>query len=343
MSAIAGFLFLCVEWCAVSPAGPQYSTQGHVLCAGLVVADHVCPPLDHLPRAGELIAVDDLLLNIGGGAANTAADLARLGVRAELCARVGDDIFGRFATESLRDSGVDTTALAIDPTRPTSQTLIVNVRGEDRRFIHAVGANSSFTAADLDSALERSPRVLQIGYFLILPRLDAHELAERFARARERGTLTLLDVATPGPGRYLEPLKVVLPHTDVFVPNSDEAQLILGVSDPVQQARMFHEMGARRVIITRGEHGVVSFSDKLRVKVGAYQVPFVDGSGGGDAFNAGYILGLLENRSELDCLTLASAVGASCVRAVGTTAGVFTRDLANEFTHRHELTVESIA
>jgi sugar/nucleoside kinase (ribokinase family) len=309
----------------------------------LVVADHVCPPLDHLPSPGELITVDDLLLNIGGGAANTASDLARLGVRAEICARVGDDAFGRFATDSLRTSGVDTTSLMIDATLPTSQTLIVNVRGEDRRFIHTVGANSRFVAADLDSALERSPRALHIGYFLILPQLDAHQLAERFARAKQRGTLTLLDVATPGPGRYLDPLKVVLPHTDVFVPNTDEAQLILGVSDPAQQARIFRELGAERVIITCGELGAVSYSESLQVKIGAYHVPFVDGSGGGDAFNAGYILGLLENRSELDCLKLASAVGASCVRAVGTTAGVFTRDEAGEFVRGHELTVESIA
>jgi sugar/nucleoside kinase (ribokinase family) len=314
-----------------------------VLCAGLVVADHVCPPLHHLPESGELVVVDDLLLNIGGGAANTATDLARLGVRAGICARVGDDIFGRFATESLRSCGVETTALAIDPSLPTSQTLIVNVRGQDRRFIHTVGANAQFVAADLDSALGRSPRVLHIGYFLILPRLDARELAERLALAQKGGTLTLLDVATPGPGHYLEPLKVVLPYTDVFVPNTDESQLILGVSDPIQQARIFHELGAKRVIITCGEHGSVSFSDKLKVKIGAYHVPFVDGSGGGDAFNAGYILGLLEDRPEIDCLQLASAVGASCVRAVGTTAGVFTRAEADDFVCRHELSVESIA
>src|SRR5205823_13780452 len=90
------------------------STNPPVVCAGLVVADHVCPPLDHLPRAGELIAVDDLVLNIGGGAANTAVDLARLGVPTAICARVGNDAFGRFATETLRGHGVDCTALAID-------------------------------------------------------------------------------------------------------------------------------------------------------------------------------------------------------------------------------------
>jgi sugar/nucleoside kinase (ribokinase family) len=328
----------------VSSASALTSTASPVVCAGLVVADHLCPPLDHLPRAGELIAVNELVLNIGGGAANTAVDLARLGVTAAICARVGDDIFGRFATESLRANRVDTTALKVDPRLATSQTLIVNVRGQDRRFIHSVGANTGFTAADLDAVLEQPPRVLHIGYFLILPNLDAAALAEQFARARRAGTVTLLDVATPGPGDYLEPLKIVLPHTDVFVPNTDEAELILGgETDPVRQALTFHEMGARRVVITRGEHGVVSVSEGLRVKLGTYPISFVDGSGGGDAFNAGYIVGLLEGLSELDCLKLASAVGASCVRSVGTTAGVFTRAEAEEFVRTHQITVGPIS
>jgi sugar/nucleoside kinase (ribokinase family) len=326
----------------VAVSSSPSSTSTPVVCAGLVVADHLCPPLDHLPRAGELVAVDELVLNIGGGAANTAVDLARLGVTATICARVGDDIFGRFATETLKAHKVNTSALKTDQGLATSQTLIVNVKGQDRRFIHCVGANAGFTAADLDAILEQPPRVLHIGYFLILPHLDASGLAERFARARQAGTVTLLDVATPGPGNYLEPLKVVLPHTDVFVPNTDEAELILGESDPVRQALMFHDMGARRVVITRGELGVVSVSDGVRAKLGTYPISFVDGSGGGDAFNAGYIVGLLEERSELDCLKLASAVGASCVRAVGTTAGVFTRAEADDFVRRHELKVEPI-
>jgi sugar/nucleoside kinase (ribokinase family) len=205
-----------------------------------------------------------------------------------------------------------------------------------------VGANAGFVAADLDGLLARAPRVLHIGYFLILPHLDAHELAERFQHARAAGTITLLDVATPGPGAYLDRLKVVLPQTEIFVPNTDEAELILGETDPVLQARRFHDMGARRVVITGGERGVVSVSDSLQVKVAAYTVPYVDGSGGGDAFNAGYILGLLENRPELECLKLASAVGASCVRALGTTEGVFTREEAEEFVGRQELAIEPI-
>jgi sugar/nucleoside kinase (ribokinase family) len=308
----------------------------------MVVVDHVAPPIARFPRAGELISVDHLLLNIGGGAANTAVDLSRLGVEVAICARVGEDIFGRFATETLLAHNIDVQALRHDPICETSQTLIVNVRGEDRRFIHSLGANRSFCSTDIDQILDPPPRILHIGYFLILPELDPEGLARRFARVREAGTITVLDVATPGPGNYLEPLRAVLPHTDVFVPNTDEAALILGEKDPAQQAAIFRELGARRVVVTLGDRGLISMSDDCRYKLGVYPVEFVDGSGGGDAFNAGYILGLLEGRTELECLKLASAVGASCVRAVGTTAGVFTRAETDAFMKQNEVSVEPL-
>src|SRR5262249_14457670 len=154
----------------------------------------------------------------------------------------------------------------------------------DRRFIHSLGANRGFTSADLDAVLEPAPRVLAIGYFLILPKLEAQGLAARFAAVRARGTATVLDVAIPGPGHYIEPLRAVLPHTDLFVPNTDEAVLILGETDPVRQAQAFHDMGARHVVVTRGSQGAVSVSDALQIRLGTYPVTFVDGTGGGDAF-----------------------------------------------------------
>ncbi len=152
----------------------------------------------------------------------------------------------------------------------------------------------------------------------------------------------MLDVATPGPADYLPHLAPVLPETDVFLPNTDEAALILGQTDPARQAEAFRAMGAKRVVITCGERGAVSISDALRVRLGTYSVAFVDGSGGGDAFDAGYIAGLLDGLSELDCLKLASAVGASCVRAVGTTAGIFSRPEADDFVRRSSLSIEAI-
>src|SRR5947207_4699973 len=90
-----------------------------VVCAGVVVADHLCTPIAHVPAAGELVAADELVLNIGGCASNAAVDLARLGVRAAVCGRVGDDLLGRFVAETLVAAGVDVRGLTIDPDRAT--------------------------------------------------------------------------------------------------------------------------------------------------------------------------------------------------------------------------------
>ena len=315
-------------------------TDNPVVCAGVIVADHLCTPISHVPAAGELVKADELILNIGGCATNAAVVLAKLGVRATVSGRVGDDFFGRFVAETLDGYGVDSRGLRVDPDRPTSQSLIVNVRGQDRRFIHSFGANGGFSAEDLDLVLDPPPRVLYVGGFLILPGLDPDALAERFARARRAGSMTVLDVATPGPGEYLPLLRKVLPEVDVFLPNTDEATLILGESDPARQALTFRDLGARRVVVTRGEHGAIVVSDRLRARLGAYSVPYVDGTGGGDSFDAGYIAGLIDDLDEVGCLRLASAIGASCVRAVGTTAGIFNRAEADAFIAARDLAID---
>lgn len=310
-----------------------------VVCAGVIVADHLCTPISHLPAAGELVMADELVLNIGGCASNAAMTLSRLGVRAAVCGKVGDDVFGRFVAETLSGQGVDVRALAVDSERATSQSLIVNVKGQDRRFIHSFGANRNLVAADLDPVLDPPPRILYVGGYLVLPGLEPEALAERFARARKQGVITVLDVACPGPADYLPLITPLLPHTDVFLPNVDEASLILNERDPVILARRFHELGARRVVITMGGEGSVSISDRQQIRLGTYPVKFVDGTGSGDAFDAGYIAGLLDGLDEIACLKLASAIGASCVRAVGTTAGIFTRPEADAFIASHPLEV----
>jgi sugar/nucleoside kinase (ribokinase family) len=68
----------------------------------------------------------------------------------------------------------------------------------------------------------------------------------------------------------------------------------------------------------------------------------VDASGGGDAFDAGFIYGLLRGMEPEDCLRVASALGASCVRAIGTTPGVFTRSECEAFLQEKVLSVEHL-
>jgi sugar/nucleoside kinase (ribokinase family) len=318
------------------------SQYPEVLCAGIVVADHVCAPIPKLPAAGELVMADRLLLTIGGCAANAAVDLVKMGLRAAVAGRVGGDIFGRIVADLLREAGVDGSALQVTPEADTSQTLIINVAGQDRRFIHTFGANVEFRAADIPLALATRCRALYLGGYLLMPRVLQEELIPVFAAARKAGVKTVLDVAVPGPGEHLSRLEKLLPYVDVFLPNNHEAELITGERDPVKQAEIFHRLGARTAVVTLGADGAVLIGEGVRLKAGVYSVPFVDGSGGGDAFDAGYLYGLLHHMEPEDCLKVASALGASCVRAVGTTPGVFTRPEYEAFVGEHALRIEKL-
>jgi sugar/nucleoside kinase (ribokinase family) len=315
--------------------------NGHpdALCAGIIVADHVCTPISHLPAAGELVMAERLLLTIGGCAANTAVDLCKMDVRTAVVGCVGEDVFGRVVRDMLRAQQVDVSAVLEKPETDTSQTLIVNVAGQDRRFIHTFGANAHFRASDIPLT---DCRVLYLGGYLVMPQVEQDELASVFAAARKSGVTTVLDVVTPGPGEYLSRLERLLPHVDVFLPNNHEAELICGEKDPVRQAEFFHRLGARTVVITMGADGSVLVDKRCRLRAGTYGVPFIDGSGGGDAFDAGFIYGILHDMNAEDCLRVASALGASCVRAIGTTPGVFTKSECEAFLGQHRLRIESL-
>jgi sugar/nucleoside kinase (ribokinase family) len=311
-----------------------------VLCAGIIVADHVSSPISHLPAAGELVLAEQLVLTIGGCAANVAVDLVKQGVNAAVVGRVGGDSFGRVVADLLREAHVDGSLLQVTPGVDTSQTLIVNVLGQDRRFIHTFGANALFRATDIPLDRVTRCKVLYLGGYLLMDKLVPDELRAVFAAARQAGVKTVLDVVTPGPADYLGRLEPLLPEVDVFLPNNHEAELITGEKDPARQADIFHRLGAGTSIITMGDQGTILVSDAVRLRSGSYKVSFVDGSGGGDAFAAGYMTGMLRGLDAEGCLRVASALGASCVRAIGTTAGVFTRAECEAFLKENPLRIE---
>ncbi|HEX5472822.1 MAG TPA: carbohydrate kinase family protein [Lacipirellulaceae bacterium] len=311
------------------------------LSVGVLVADHLCAPIPRVPHAGELLLTDHLLLNIGGCASNAAMDLARIGVKVAVVGCVGDDAFGRFVIETLDARGVDTASIRQLPEVGTSGTLIVNVAGEDRRFIHTIGANGRLSVADIPLERVRQARVFYVGGFFLMPGLRADELTGLFRQARAAGVITMLDVVVPGPGDYWPQLAPLLAETDVFLPNNDEAALLSGLDDPRRQAERFHAAGAKTVVITCGGGGTLLVTEGLRLQAETYPVSYVGATGAGDAFDAGYIAGLLEGGDVRRCLEWGSALGASCVRSIGATDSVFTRDEALAFMRQHRLKMEA--
>ena len=120
---------------------------------------------------------------------------------------------------------------------------------------------------------------------------------------------TVLDVVLPGRDDYWSQLVRLLPETDVFLPNHDEGRIITGLDNPRHQALKFLDAGVRTVAITCGGEGTVLVGEGLRVQAGAHRVQYVGGTGAGDAFDAGYIAGLVAGADALESLAWGSAPG----------------------------------
>ncbi len=307
------------------------------------MADHLCDPIERVPEAGELVTCEHLPLAIGGCASNLAIDLTRLGASVGVVGCVGQDAFGRYIIDTLSAAGADVADIHERTQAGTSGTLIINVRGEDRRFIHAIGANGLLRAEGIPLDRVRKARVLYVGGYLLMPALEAEPLAEVFRQARAAGVKTVLDIVLPGPGDHWPKLECVLRETDVFLPNHDEAAALLGEPDPFKQADRFTAAGAGAVVITCGGQGSVVVAAGRRMRSGTYPVEFKGGTGAGDAFDAGFIRGLLLGEDLEGCVRWGSAVGASCVRSISATDGVFTRDQAEAFMREHVLSIEHLA
>ncbi|MGD9721078.1 MAG: carbohydrate kinase family protein [Pirellulales bacterium] len=312
------------------------------LSVGILVADHLCDPIDKVPAAGELVLASRLPLAIGGCAANVAVDLTRLGVSVGVVGCVGQDYFGRFVSDTLAAAGVDIAGIRALPNADTSGTLIINVRGEDRRFIHAAGANALLQASDIPLARVERAKVLYVGGYLLMPALEGEPLAGLFRHARRHGVKTVLDIVMPGPGDHWPKLASVLAETDVFLPNTDEAAVLTGLSDPLAQAERFAAAGAGAVVITCGERGSVLVSRGTRLRAGVHAVEYKGGTGAGDAFDAGFIAGLLAGADLATALRWGSAVGASCVRSISATESVFTRTEVERFLREQPLRIATL-
>jgi sugar/nucleoside kinase (ribokinase family) len=255
---------------------------------------------------------------------------------------VGDDPFGQVIIGALSDGGVDTAGIHRVPDVGSASSMIINVEGEDRRFISTPAACTKFTVDHIPDDWVRQAKVIYVGGYYMMPGLETDAMIELFRAARAAGTKTILDVVIYGETSYWERLAPLLAETDVFMPNDDEAALITGLTDPLEQAERFRQAGAATVVVTQGEKGTLLVSDKQRLRAAVYPIEFVGGTGSGDAFDAGYIAGLLAGEDPAGCLRWGSALGASAVRAIGATEGVFNRAEAEAFMKQHGLEIEEI-
>jgi sugar/nucleoside kinase (ribokinase family) len=293
-------------------------------CGGILVKDTFCGPFPALPRPGELVAVDTIKTKAGGCAANVAVDLCKQDLSVDVVGCVGRDAAGETLVKALQKAGVNCDRLTRTPSYPTSETIILLVEGEDRRYIHTFGANQAFSVYHIDGDWLAGLDLFYLGGLFVMPGIQLDELLTLLHFCREHEVVTVVDVVLPKGFVYAPEVQNLLPYIDWFLPNDAEAAVLTGRNDPWEAMQVLRSWGANGLVITLGERGSLGVQGDECWHCGSYPWQTVDPSGAGDAFASGLITGIVNGWEFPRSLTYASALGASATRAIGTTDGVLT-------------------
>ncbi|MEV0221785.1 sugar kinase [Streptomyces sp. NPDC050704] len=292
-----------------------------VVCVGETMA--VLSPPDARPLAEQ----STLRMAIGGAESNVACGLAGLGHRAAWLSRLGDDPFARRILAELTARGVDVTAVETDPDRPTG--VYFKDPGPDRTRTHYYRGGSAATL--MGPGLVRLPALR--GARIVHLSGVAAALSDSCARLLEAvlvgrrvegdgrsagGPTVSFDVnhrpalwrrGTPDAARNLLALARA---ADIVFVGRDEAEALWGTARPDDIAELLEP--APVVVVKDAEHGATSYADGARTFVPALPTKVVEPVGAGDAFAAGYLAGVLEDRDARSRLRLGHVAASAALR-----------------------------
>ena len=298
-----------------------------IAVAGSILVDEI-NEISAYPSAGELTKIKSVQKSVGGCVPNVAIDLKRLcpELTVKAVGKVGADENGEYVKSMLLSSGVDVENVLLGADK-TSFTEVMSVSGGQRTFFTYPGASADFGEKDVTmSAL--NVKMLHLGYFLLLDKIDNGDGELLLKKAKEEGVKTSIDLVSENSDRY----SLVLPclkYVDNLIINELEAGALTGIEPKKENliavARKLKEYGvAERVIIHTPEVGIC-VSEGGTEYVPSYCLPegFIVGTtGAGDAFCAGALLGIYQNKADKEILEFASAVAVAALSSTDATSGL---------------------
>ncbi len=312
------------------PEGRQFD----LACLGRLAVDLYAQQL-----GSRLEDVSSFAKYLGGSSANIAFGAARLGMRAAMVSRVGDEQMGRFLTETLQRAGCDTSQVQVDPQRLTGLVLL-GLKDKDTfplLFYRENCADMALDAGLIDGTFIARCRALLItGTHLSAPMVRAAS-RQALAYARKFQVLRVLDIdyrpvlwgltkRGEGANRFVANaavtarLQEMLPDFDLLIGTEEEFLIAGGVAGgllaslqavrAVTPAALVVKLGAAGCCFIPGP--VPQRLDEALTAPGE-RVEVMNVLGAGDAFAAGLLTGFLRGMDFLAAARLANACGAIVV------------------------------
>lgn len=264
--------------------------------------DHIMPEKVHVINLS--FQVTTLEEKFGGTAGNIAYSLKLLGHEPKIISAVGND-FAPYR-QHFDAVGIDTTGLKVIPEMPTAFVVMITDLTDNQI--------AAFYAGALEQAPVESEIPLDVELAIIAPE-SKDNMIKRADLYRKKGLPFIFD-----PGQQIisltgNELRGCLEGAKMVIGNDYEIALLSRKTAlTIDELRQKVEI----LVITYGEAGSMIYSGAKETKVAAVKpTKMIDPTGAGDAYRAGFIAGLLEGRSLLDCGALASWTAAQAIACYG--------------------------
>jgi sugar/nucleoside kinase (ribokinase family) len=256
----------------------------------------------------------------GGSAANTAAGIAALGLRAGFIGQLGEDQLGQIFAHDIQSLGVEFGTPAKSGIGATARCLIVVTPDAQRTMNTFLGAAQMLRPDAVDPAEVAQARILYLEGYLWDPADPRAAMYKAIEAARAAGTkvaFTLSDGFVVD--RHRADLQRLLGERriDILFATQVEAESLAQTAD-VESAVGSLRGKVETLVVTRSEHGALATRGPERVDVPAQPIrELVDTTGAGDLFAAGFLAGEARGLNLERSLRLGAIAAAEVIQHYG--------------------------
>ncbi|MDO4198499.1 MAG: carbohydrate kinase family protein [Erysipelotrichaceae bacterium] len=288
--------------------------MAEVLCIGDSCADVIIP-------YGLAIKGEDVFASFecGGSTANTACALGKLGVSVSFIGRAGKDLYGLKMKEELERNGIDTSKMIIDENGVSTQILvIIDKNGERLPFLMPKDNPSYLKIYPEDLKIDADTKYIVTNGMMLFDNPSASSVCDFIESSRNKGIKIILDINYRIETRNKDPkyLNKVISMADVLLGSIEDDYLPYTHTDDIKKA-ISHLKRDDLIIVARNTCGSYVFNQDYEFYTPSYKVELTDTLGAGDAANAGFIYGLVNNLPLSESNAYGCLMGAYCVNGKG--------------------------
>jgi ribokinase len=272
--------------------------------------------VSRIAREGEESFILNAKDSPGGSAANTVVGLARLGARTGFIGKVARDDEGELLLADFRREGVNTDGIVIAKEGSSGTvSAFVDKKGERALYVHpSVNDTLAFEEINIDYVKQTE--------FLHLASMDEKPFQAQKKLVAELPNLKVsLDPGEIYARKGLTKLKPMMKRCFVVMPSENEVKLLTGKGWREGANTLLGE-GARIVAVKLGKKGCFITDGSQNHMVPPFRAEVVDTTGAGDAWNAGFLYGLVRKKDLFECGRLGNLVASRCIAKVGARTGL---------------------